>query len=97
MIIECTRYKPIQHGTFTGFADFFFPSMGIEVHDCTIHKKDNQRWVNLPVRMYKDLDGKDKFSPFIRFRDPKDFREFCVKAKEALDKYLIGEKNEHNI
>jgi len=81
------KYKCINKGTFVGYADFYFPDIKIEIFSCTLHKKDEKRWVNLPVRAYKDQDGQEKYSPIIRFRDQDQFHDFCVRAKVAIDAF----------
>jgi hypothetical protein len=91
MLIECKRYKEIKKGTFIGYADLTLSEIGIEVFGCTLHQKDEKRWVNLPSRTYKDLTGTDKHAPIIRFSDPSKFREFCICAKESVDNYIKQE------
>ncbi len=97
MLIECIRYKPINHGHFQGYADFFFPDIGIEIHCCTLHKKDKRRWINLPVRADLRKDGTYNFSPIVRFRDQQCFRKFCEEAKVSIDKFVEEQKQKKGL
>ena len=85
MDVICTKYVHIPNGTFVGFADFFLPDKGIEILSCTLHKKDSRRWINLPSKSFMDGNN-EKFRNIIRFKDPKDFREFCLKGKKEIDR-----------
>ena len=86
MEIICTKYTSIPFATFLGYADFYLPEKGIEILSCTLHKKDKRRWLNLPSKSY--MDGKEeKFRPIIRFKDPKEFREFCLLGKKEIDNF----------
>jgi hypothetical protein len=39
------------------------------------------------------MDGKEeKFRPIIKFKDPKEFREFCLLGKKEIDKLTETEK-----
>jgi hypothetical protein len=87
MDLECFGYKKIDTGTFAGFADIFIKNYSIEVYGCTVYKKGDRRWVNLPIRTFKTPDGEEKYAPVLRFREPKDFRDFCECAKRAIDIY----------
>ena len=87
MIIECMTYKEAGIGTFAGYADLYLPELGLEIFNCTMHKKDGRRWVNLPVRSYKK-GPEERFFPILRFRDQQKFKDFCICAKEAIDKFV---------
>ena len=89
MEVECINYKEVGTGTFSGFADIYIPEYKLEILGCTLFKKDEKRWLNLPVRVYKNHEGIEKYSPIIRFREQNEFREFCIKAKEAVDRYNV--------
>lgn len=88
MKIECTRFREIKTGTFVGFADIYLPELAIEIFGCTLHKKGDMRWINLPVRTYNAKDGDEKYSPIVRFRDPITYTEFCTDAKIAIDDFI---------
>lgn len=94
MLIECIRYKPINHGYFQGYADFLFPEIGIEIYGCTLHKKESKRWINLPIRADRNKDGTYTFAHIVKFKDQKAFRNFCVEAKISIDKFLEAKKKD---
>jgi hypothetical protein len=91
MLLECIRYKPVDVGTFCGFADMYIQDLGIEILGCTLYKKDGKRWLNPPVRNFTAPDGEEKYSPIIRFREQKNFKDFCTLSKEAIDTFLAKE------
>lgn len=97
MHIECKRYKAINKGTFVGYADLFLPEIGIEIFGCTLHQKDEKRWVNLPSKSFKTNKGVDKFSPIVRFKDPSAFKDFCICAKESIDNFMKSQGEYENV
>jgi hypothetical protein len=97
MIVECIRYRPVNVGTFAGFADLYIHEYNLEILGCTLYKKEDKRWLNLPVRTYKNNDNEEKYSSIIRFRDQKDFRDFCKLSKDAIDKFVESEEQVKNV
>jgi hypothetical protein len=90
MSIECIGFRSFQKGCMQGFASFFLPKMGLEIHGCSVWQKDGRRWVNLPSREYKDKEtGETKYSSVIRFRDELYFKAFCDGAKKAIDEWCL--------
>lgn len=94
MDIECKNFRPIKGGNFLGFADLILKDLGIELFGCTLYEKDSRRWVNLPTRSYKNKEGVEKYSQIVRFTRQETYREFCEKAKEAIDRY---DKNDSGV
>jgi len=94
VIITCLKYRAIDTGSFCGFVDLYIHDLDIEVYGCTLYKKDDKRWLNLPVRPYQNSQGEEKYTHILRFRDQAKFREFCTTAKAAVDKYVTEEQND---
>ena len=90
MQIICMRYLPSDCGTFLGYVDFQLPEKGLEILNCTLHRKDEKRWINLPSRSYIHKN-EEKFRPVLKFIEQKEFHEFCEKSKIALDLKLQEE------
>lgn len=88
MQIECKKFTPVNIGSFCGFADIYIYDFKLEIIGCTLYKKDDKRWLNLPVRSYKNDNGDDRYSHIIRFSEQKDFRDFCEQSKNAIDKFI---------
>jgi hypothetical protein len=95
MDIKCIRYRPASVGAFRGFADFAINDLAIEIFGCTVYHKDGKRWINLPVRSYKNDKGEEKYAPVVRFVEQTSFRTFCENAKIALDEYEENKKEEY--
>lgn len=91
MQIECVNFRAINVGNFLGFADFYLSEYGIEIHGCTLYKKDDRRWINLPTRTYKSKDGQERYAQVVRFREQGAYRDFCTMAKEAVDAFVSKE------
>ena len=87
MKIECTKFKSMQKGTLQGFADFFFPDLGMEINSCSLHTKNDRQWVNLPNREYKDAEGAIKYSSYVKFPDKDKYEEFQRDAKNAISEF----------
>lgn len=88
MQIECVSFREINAGNFVGFADLYLNEFGLELYGCTLYKKDEKRWINLPTRSYKSKDGQDRYSQVVRFREQSAYRDFCTLAKQAIDAFI---------
>lgn len=89
MSIEVINYKPFEKGSLVAFVDLYVPKMGLEIYGCSIHRKDDGRWLNLPSKEYQDKEtGETKWSSVIRFRDKDHFAKFCKAALHVVDEHV---------
>lgn len=88
MQIECKKFTHVNIGSFCGFADIYIHDFKLEIIGCTLYKKEDKRWLNLPVRAYKGENGEERYSHIVRFSDPKDFKDFCALSKDAIDRFV---------
>ncbi len=93
-MIECMNFKSHESGTLLGFATLFLPKMGLEIFGCSMHKKGDRRWLNLPSREFEE-NGEKKYLNVIRFREKSHYESFCSEAKKAIDKWI--EEREENL
>ncbi len=88
MAIECIGFKSVEKGNMLGVANLFLTNVGMEIYGCTLHQKDGRRWVNLPVKEFKDKEtGETKYFQFIKFPDSRFHNAFVKGAKEAIDEW----------
>ena len=100
MRVEIVNFRPHLKNSLQGFVSIFFPTVGLEIRDCTFHKLNDKRWIALPAKPYTTKDGKTSWAYIIAFPDRKVYGDFQEQALEALDKFvqkngmLDGEKND---
>lgn len=95
-MIECINFRECKKGTLLGFADFALPKMGIEIHGCTVHKKNDSKWVNLPSKEYQNKEGETKYAPIVKFIELDHYRGFQKHALEAVNKFLQTPQQQHD-
>lgn len=86
-MIKCTKFVPFSSGTLQGFADFFIPKWGIFIHGCTLHSKDEKRWINFPSKEIINDEGEKIYLPYFHFEKKDHYRAFCMEAKKAVDAF----------
>ena len=90
--VEILDYRPKAAGTMFGFADIklsFNSGCVVEVFDCALHKKESDRWVNLPSKQFKKRDGSNGYSKLVIF-DPSLMAAFQSTVFERLEQYVEG-------
>lgn len=80
----------MNKGPLVAFVDIFVPQWGIEIHDLTLFKKGENRWINFPSREYTAKDGTKKYASYFRFVEAEKEKgeEFQKQVKQAIDAYL---------
>ncbi len=86
-MIECINFREHISGTLLGFANLFVPKWGLEIYGCSLHKKGDRRWLNLPSREYQE-EGEKKYASTMRLREKDHYEFFCRQAKEAVDTWI---------
>jgi hypothetical protein len=85
------NWRPHRKGTLLGFVIVELP-IGLQIADITIHRKDGRFWVSMPARPLFDtsgrpltgIDGKQKYSAFLSWRDRDLSDRFSARVVELL-------------
>ena len=95
MSITCTKFKSFSKGSLIGFANFYLSKSGLEVNGCSVFQKNGHRWIIMPNREYKDRDtGEIKFSPVVKYKDPKLSKLFSKHGVLAIEKWCHEKPSE---
>jgi len=89
-MIECVKFKAYNNNTLQGFADLHIPNWGIEIRGCTLHKKGENYWINLPCKE-DTINGEKKYFPIIKFYDKDRFQKFLEQALEVVLAFMNQE------
>ena len=82
--IKVSNFRPCQKNTLLGFVTLTLPS-SLVIRDCTIHRKNDSRWIGLPAREYTKPDGTKAWSPVLEFADSDAKKRFQWMALQALE------------
>jgi DNA-binding cell septation regulator SpoVG len=85
--IECINWRPFGKNTLRGFATLQLAS-GLIIVDCTLHQKDNSRWVSMPGKPWTDPQGQTKYAQIVDFIDREPRERFSKAAVEAIDHFV---------
>jgi len=88
MVIEIRKFRKHQKGTLVGFTNILMTTIGLEIRDVTLHRKDGQRWIGLPARPYVDANGETKYAYIVKFVDKDRWSRFQKEVLAAVDEYL---------
>lgn len=83
-------WKPYLKNTLRGFLSLELPS-GLILHDCTLHQRNESRWVGLPGRPYQKPDGTTSWSPVVEIPENAAREKFQRGALAAVDDYFDRE------
>lgn len=93
MTIEASNFKSCPKNTLVGFVTLTLPS-GLIIHNVTIHRKGEVRWIGLPAREYIK-DGAKGWAPLIEFVNTETRKKFQEAAFAAIDRLLVGVGDVH--
>ena len=88
--IIASNFKPFAKNTLVGFITLTLPS-GLMIHGCTIHRKNDSRWISLPAREYTKEDNTKSWVPIIEFATDDARKRFQAEAIKAVEP-LLGER-----
>ena len=91
MGIEIVKFRKFEKNTLKGFLTILMNNIGLEIRDCTFHRKDDKKWIGLPAKPYTDQDGNEKYSYIVKFADKDRYYQFQDAVLKELDKYLSKE------
>jgi hypothetical protein len=80
-------WRPFVKNTLRGFFTITTPS-GMVIHGCTLHCKNDARWVGMPAQKFTKDDGSTSYTPVIEFVDRATADRFRDAVLAALDKFL---------
>ena len=90
-IVEVISFKPFVKNTLQGFLDLKLPAIGLSISGCTLHQKNESRWVGLPGRQYEE-NGEKKWAVILDFASKEAKNSFQKAAIAAVDQYLGGQR-----
>lgn len=92
--MRCTNFKKHISGHLLGFAtiETKLENFSIELKGCKLFRKENMCWLTLPEHEFTNNDGQKAFACDFRFSELADKKEFCIKAKEEVIKWINKEK-----
>jgi hypothetical protein len=90
--VEVEAFKPMRSNTLVGFCTVIIPEMHLKIIDCTLHEKNESRWVGLPAKPWIDRDGVAKrnddnkimYAPVLEFSDRETRDAFSARVIAAL-------------
>jgi len=91
-MVECTKFKSYEKGTLIGFADLYVDKWGVDLLGCSVHRKGDSTWVNLPQKLWED-SGEAKWFPIAKFRDKEIGNAFSKKAIEAIKAWKLANES----
>jgi DNA-binding cell septation regulator SpoVG len=84
-VFQVTNWKPYTKNTLRGFFTVTLPS-GLVIHNCTLHQKQDSRWVGMPSQKFTKEDGTTSYTPVIEFTNREASDRFRDAVLEALDR-----------
>lgn len=88
MTIECIRFKEYKKGSLLGFADVYIKKWDLELYGLSLFEKEGKKSISFPSREY-EKEGEKKKSSYYRMRDANNFKLFCEKIQEAIEKKIF--------
>jgi len=95
-MVECKKFTPYKKGNLQGFADLYVDKWGVTIYGCSLFKKEGKRWINFPSKEYEE-EGEKKFIPMMNFESKHHQFAFSEKAKQAIDQFILKEKQNRSV
>jgi len=88
-------WRRVERNTLKGFFSLELPS-GLVLHECTLHQKNDRRWIGLAAKPQLNPDGtprigdkgKPLYSPIVEVPDPARRESFQRAAITAIQKLI---------
>lgn len=84
-MIQIVDFRFHQKNTLQGFLTVLLSDVGLEIRDIALHRRDGKRWLQLPAKPYKKLDGSRGWSYILTFNRKQDFHLFQEVTLKKLD------------
>lgn len=85
--ISILKFNPYFKGPLRGFFDIQMTKIGVEISGCTLMRKGNNYWVNLPSREWTDSQGEVKYHPVFKFIEDAHNKALKSKLLEMVLQY----------
>lgn len=88
-----TNWRVHEQNTLRGFVNLTFSQIGLTLRDCTVHQKNNEKWVGLPGKPQVDdrgmlrrdpITGKILYVTIIEIAGRKEREAFQLEALRAV-------------
>lgn len=93
MSIEILKFRECKKNTLQGFVTVRMTSVGLEIRDICVHRRDDQRWLSMPARSYRDADGKNQYAYILDWYDETRKEQFQRAVLGMLDGGGYGKKS----
>ena|SRR6266436_23852 len=84
-----SEWKPYAKNTLCGFLTITMPS-GMVLHGCSLHEKNESRWIGLPSQKFVKDDGSSSYTPIVEFTTKEARDRFGATALRAIDRFLAS-------
>jgi DNA-binding cell septation regulator SpoVG len=81
--IRISNWKAFSQNTLRGFFSVTLPS-GLIIHNCSLHEKNDSRWIGLPAQSYRKKDGSVGYVRLIEFTSSELADNFRRQVLDAL-------------
>ena len=90
MPVKCLKFKEVNKGCLVGYADLLLEKtdLSLEVRGCMLMQKNNQKWLSLPSKEFKDeKTNETKYYPIVRFTDKDVDKKFQDQAIAVINEF----------
>lgn len=84
-----SEWRPHIKNTLRGFFTVTLPSKMV-LHGCSLHEKNDSRWIGLPAQKFAKEDGTASYTPMVDFATKEARDRFNAAAVRAIDQMLGG-------
>lgn len=93
MTIKVVDFIERKNNTLQGFFSVLFTEFNMLIPGFTFHKKENQRWIEVPSKQ----DKHGNYSKVMSFTVKSEETVFKKRLMKALDEHLIEQSNYHSM
>jgi len=96
-MIAASNWRPRESNTLQGFCTLTLKPSGIVINECSLHKKNGQRWIGLPGKPQLDSEGRVRkegatgkvlYVPIVEIAGKAERERFQEAALAAVDALL---------
>ena len=85
-----SNWKAFTKNTLRGFFSLTLPS-GLILHNCSLHEREDSRWIGLPAQKFAKEDGTISYTQIIEFTSKAARDRFQAAAVRGVERFLDGD------
>ena len=98
-MITAADWRPVTKNTLLGFLTLRLAPSGLVLRECSLHQKDDRRWIGLPGKPQLDAEGRQRadpttgkrlYAPIVEIAGKAEREAFQLAALAAVDRLLGG-------